>query len=59
MSLNLIHFLTLTHLNHKIYSFIVDKRKIFEDSGLKFRNVFFKYVNELFDRELYDYLPYL
>lgn len=55
----MIIFNKIVHLNHKIYSFIVDKRKIFEDSGLKFRNVFFKYVNELFDRELYDYLPYL
>lgn len=46
-------------LDFRIYSIIVDKRKVFEDSGLKFRNSFYKYVNGLLDQELYDYYPYL
>ena len=57
---NRIEFLEkIDHLNYKVYSIVVDKRKIFEDSGLQFRNVFFKYVNGLLDRELYDYFPFL
>lgn len=46
-------------LDFRIYSVIVDKRKIFENSGLQFRDVFYKYVNGLLDHELYDYYPYL
>jgi hypothetical protein len=49
----------ISTLDFRIYSVIVDKRKIFEDSGLKFRNSFYKYINGLLDRELYDYYPYL
>ncbi|WP_405410239.1 DUF3800 domain-containing protein [Maribacter sp. Asnod1-A12] len=49
----------ISKLNFKIYSIIVDKREVFEDSGLQFRNIFYKYVNGLLDRELYDYYPYL
>lgn len=49
----------ISTLDFRVYSVVVDKRKIFEDSGLKFRNSFFKYVNGLLDRELYDYYPYL
>ncbi|KSA14768.1 DUF3800 domain-containing protein [Maribacter dokdonensis] len=49
----------ISKLNFKIYSIIVDKREVFEDSGLQFRNTFYKYVNGLLDRELYDYYPYL
>ena len=49
----------ISTLDFRIYSVIVDKRKIFEDSGLQFRNSFFKYVNGLLDHELYDYYPYL
>ena len=49
----------IANLDFRIYSIIVDKRKIFEDSGLQFRNSFYKYVNGLLDRELYDYYPYL
>lgn len=49
----------IDHLDYKVYSIVVDKRKIFEDSGLQFRNSFFKYVNGLLDRELYDYFPFL
>ncbi|WP_166961336.1 DUF3800 domain-containing protein [Yeosuana marina] len=57
---NRINFLKkISTLDFRIYSVIVDKRKIFEDSGLKFRNSFFKYVNGLLDHELYDYYPYL
>jgi len=49
----------ISNLDFRIYSIIVDKRKIFENSGLQFRNSFYKYVNGLLDRELYDYYPYL
>ncbi|WP_299320777.1 DUF3800 domain-containing protein [uncultured Maribacter sp.] len=49
----------ITKLNFKIYSIIVDKRKVFENSGLQFRDSFYKYTNGLFNRELYDYYPYL
>lgn len=49
----------ISSLDFRIYSVIVDKRKIFEDSGLQFRNSFYKYINGLLDRELYDYYPYL
>lgn len=49
----------LSQLDFKIYSVIVDKRKIFEDSGLRFRNSFFKYVNNLLDKDLYRYFPFL
>jgi len=55
-----IQFLTdLAQLDFKIYSVIVDKRKIFENSGLRFRESFFKYVNNLLDSDLYRYFPYL
>ncbi|HMG83121.1 MAG TPA: DUF3800 domain-containing protein [Ferruginibacter sp.] len=46
-------------LDFKVYSVIVDKRKVFEDSGLKFRNTFFKYVNNLLDSDLYRYFPFI
>ncbi|AZJ31528.1 DUF3800 domain-containing protein [Tenacibaculum mesophilum] len=46
-------------LNFRIYSVIVDKRKIYEDSGLQFRDSFYKYTNNLLDKELYDYYPHL
>lgn len=49
----------ISKLDFRIYSVIVDKRKIFENSGLRFRDSFFKYVNGLLDHELYDYYPYL
>ena len=49
----------ISELDFRIYSIIVDKRKIFEDSGLQFIDSFFKYVNGLLDHELYDYYPYL
>jgi hypothetical protein len=49
----------LSQLDFRIYSIIVDKRKIFENSGLQFRDSFFKYVNGLLDSELYGYFPYL
>ncbi|MCY2685605.1 DUF3800 domain-containing protein [Salinimicrobium sp. TH3] len=49
----------ISTLDFRIYSIIVDKRKIFEESGLQFRNSFFKYINGLLDHELYDYYPYL
>jgi hypothetical protein len=49
----------LSSLDFRIYSIIVDKRKIFENSGLQFRDSFFKYVNGLLDSELYNYFPYL
>lgn len=49
----------ISTLDFRIYSVIVDKRKIFEDSGLQFRDSFYKYVNGLLDHELYDYYPYL
>lgn len=53
-------FLTeLSKLDFHIYSVIVDKRKIFESSGLKFRDSFFKYTNNLLDADLYRYFPYL
>jgi len=55
-----LQFLTdLSELDFKIYSVIVDKRKIFENSGLRFRESFFKYVNNLLDSDLYRYFPYL
>lgn len=57
---NRIEFLKdISELDFRIYSVIVDKRKVFEDSGLQFRDVFYKYVNGLLDHELYDYYPYL
>jgi hypothetical protein len=49
----------VSDLDFKIYSVIVDKRKIFEDSGLRFRESFFKYINNLLDTDLYRYFPYL
>lgn len=49
----------LCQLEFHIYSIIVDKRKIWEDTGLAFRNTFFKYVNRLLDSDLYRYYPYL
>jgi len=55
-----LQFLTdLSKLDFKIYSVIVDKRKIFENSGLRFRESFFKYINNLLDSDLYLYFPYL
>jgi len=47
----------LTNLNIQIYSILVDKRNIWEDSGLKFHNSFYKYINRLIDSELYKYYP--
>jgi hypothetical protein len=49
----------ISELDFRIYSVIVDKRKIFEESGLQFQNSFYKYTNGLLDRELYDYYPFL
>ncbi len=49
----------ISKLDFRVYSIIVDKRKIFENTGLQFRDSFFKYVNGLLDHELYDYYPYL
>ena len=49
----------ISELDFRIYSVIVDKRKIFEESGLQFQNSFYKYTNGLLDRELYDYFPFL
>ena len=49
----------IAKLDFRIYSIIVDKRKIFEESGLRFQNSFYKYVNGLLDNELYDYYPFL
>jgi len=49
----------ISKLDFRIYSVIVDKRKVFENSGLQFRDSFYKYVNGLLDHELYDYYPYL
>ncbi|WP_298502795.1 DUF3800 domain-containing protein [uncultured Maribacter sp.] len=49
----------ISSLDFRIYSVIVDKRKVFENSGLQFRDSFYKYVNGLLDHELYDYYPYL
>ncbi|MHB1105929.1 MAG: DUF3800 domain-containing protein [Lutibacter sp.] len=49
----------IARLDFRIYSVIVDKRKVFENSGLQFRDSFYKYVNGLLDHELYDYYPYL
>jgi hypothetical protein len=57
---NRINFLKkLSKLDFRIYSIIVDKRKKFENSGLQFRDSFFKYVSGLLDNELYNYFPYL
>ncbi len=49
----------ISKLDFRIYSVIVDKRRVFEDSGLQFRDSFYKYVNGLLDHELYDYYPFL
>lgn len=49
----------LCQLDFHVYSIIVDKRHIWEESGLQFRNSFFKYVNRLLDSDLYRYYPYL
>lgn len=49
----------LATLDFNIYAVIVDKRLVFEDSGLKFRDNFFKYVNKLLDVELYRHYPHL
>lgn len=47
----------LSELDFYVYSIVVDKRKIWEESGLRFRNSFFKYFNKLLDLELYRYYP--
>lgn len=49
----------LIQLDFYIYSIVVDKRRIWENSGLAFRNTFFKYINRIFDLELYRYYPFL
>lgn len=49
----------ISTLDFKIYSIVVDKRLVFEDSALKFKNTFYKYINKLLDLELYTYYPYL
>lgn len=49
----------LSKLDFHVYSVIVDKRKIFETSGLRFRDTFFKYTNGLLDSDLYRYFPFL
>lgn len=49
----------IAELDFTIYAVVVDKRLVFEDSGLKFRDTFFKYVNNLLDVELYQHYPNL
>ena len=49
----------ISTLDFTIYAVLVDKRLVFENSGLKFRDTFFKYVNKLLDNELYRHYPNL
>lgn len=49
----------ISELDINIYSIVVDKRRIYQESGLQYRSSFFKYVNNLLDSELYFYFPYL
>jgi hypothetical protein len=58
-SKRLAFLIQIAQLDFKVYSVIVDKRKIFKDSGLRFRGSFFKYINNLLDTDLYRYFPFL
>lgn len=49
----------LIKLDFKIFTLVVDKRKIYEDSGLIYKRSFVKYLNGLFYNELTNYYPKL
>ncbi|WMJ79290.1 hypothetical protein RBU49_10350 [Clostridium sp. MB40-C1] len=46
-------------LEFKVFSVIVDKRKIFESSGLKHKKSFLKFLNGLLYNEIHNYFPKL
>lgn len=49
----------LCELDFKFVSLIIDKRKIFESSGLRYKDSFVKYLNGLLYKELYNTFPKL
>lgn len=49
----------LKDLNFKIFSVVVDKRKISQSSGLVYKKSFIKYLNGLLYDELHNYFPKL
>lgn len=51
--------LELKDLDFRIFSFIIDKRRLFQDSGLGYKKSFMKYLNNLIYKELYLSYPRL
>jgi hypothetical protein len=49
----------LKELNFKIFTVVVDKRKIIQTSGLGYKKSFIKYLNGLLYNELHNYFPKL
>ncbi len=49
----------LMKLPFKIFSLVVDKRRIYEDSGIRHKKTFYKYLNEIFYQELRAVFPNL
>lgn len=49
----------MQNLNFKIFSVVVDKRKILQTSGLAYKKTFIKYLNGLLYDELHNYFPKL
>jgi hypothetical protein len=49
----------LKELNFKIFTVIVDKRKIIQSSGLGWKKSFIKFLNGLLYQELHNYFPKL
>lgn len=42
----------LLKLNFKIFAVVIDKRKIFENSGLRYKKSFYKFINNILHEEL-------
>lgn len=49
----------LKDLNFKVFTVVVDKRKIIQSSGLGYKKSFIKYLNGLLYEELHNYFPKL
>ncbi len=49
----------LLEYNFKIFSLVIDKRKIYENSGLRYKKSFYKFLNNLLHEELRSKFRYL
>lgn len=49
----------LLKLNFKIFAVVIDKRKVFENSGLRYKKSFYKFINNIVHEELRNTFKFL